>query len=314
MCGSVRWRCFLGRSLIIAAFLAVPGCAGNPDETAWEQDNTVIDWNSPRMREVEKEWQPLWDAYGEVRGGSKDRYIQTVKSVDRLLQKRLSRQSLRQLAATADRLPTRADDRSPFSDEVLAFLVKSFVESGDREALVGLLSRRCPSRIDWPELIEFYLAFRGKKLKAPILILGEAYAKCQVPETRHVLAAAVRRAFADFGIHDNDDAEYVGKAMRWYENAKNDLVVNQGYTLNETSHGGAFTMETYEAHPEYYDNPPGARDPLFRRSADPPRKDGFLWLLLWLTTIAAGVAIAPFTIRAKHQRLKKVFLTDTREL
>ena len=173
ICRFGRWHRFLGYALIIAALLAVPGCAGNPEGTAGKPDETVIDWNSPRMRKIEKEWQSVWDAYGKLRGAAmKVRYVETVELVVRLLQSRLSRQSVRHLADTADILPIHADDRSPFANEVLAFLVKALVKSGDRESLVGLLSKRCPSRIEIPELIEFYLAFRGKTLKDPILILG----------------------------------------------------------------------------------------------------------------------------------------------
>ena len=57
MNGFVRWHRFLGHSLIIASLSALQGCAGNQEGTAWKQDETVIDWNSPRMREIEKEWQ-----------------------------------------------------------------------------------------------------------------------------------------------------------------------------------------------------------------------------------------------------------------
>jgi len=213
------WRHrFLGRSFVIVSLAALQGCTGNQGGTTGKQDETAIDWNSRRMGEVEKEWQSLWDAYHkDSRPDSKVRYFETVMSVDRLLQKRLSRQSLRQLAAAADRVPTHADDRSRFVNEVLAFMVKAFVESGDRESLVGLLSKRCPSRVEGPELVEYRLAFRGTKLEDPILILGEAYAKCKVPETRHIIAASVRRSFAEFGIHGNDEAEFVRNAMRWYE-------------------------------------------------------------------------------------------------
>ncbi len=107
------------------------------------------------------------------------------------------------------------------------------MESGDRESLGGLLSKRCPSQIDWPETLEFYLAFRGWRIKDPIFILGEAYARCQVPETRHTLAASLRRGFAGLGIRGEDDVEFVNNAMRWYGNEKGHLVVNAKYTMNE---------------------------------------------------------------------------------
>jgi hypothetical protein len=296
MNGVVRQHRSLRSTLIIVILAALNGCAANQPETA-------IDWNSPAMREIEHEWQSLWDAYGKVKlRESKAKYVELVASVDRLFWKRLSAQRLRHLAATAETLPVLADDRSQFDNELLAFMVKALVKLGDRESLVELLSKRCTSRIDWPELLEFTLTFRGKELKDPILILGEAYARCVVPETRHILAASVRRSFADFRIPGNDDAERVANAMRWYEKEKDDLVVNQSYTLNETSHGISFTVETYETHPEFYDNPPEPRDPLFRRRSSLSREDRFHWRRLTLITISVVILVALITIRTKAQR------------
>ena len=236
----------------------------------------------------------------------KTRYGQALRAIDRLMAKRLSRQDVAQLAATSDKLAARDKDRSQFENEVLAFLVKEFVKAGDRESLVGLLSKRCPSRIDVAELIEFYLAFVGQKLKDPILIFGEAYAKCQVPETRHLLADAVRRAFAGFGIHGDDDAGFVRNAMQWYERHKERLVVNQGYVLNEISNGGAFTIGSYDANPEFYDHPPYARDPLFKRNAGSPGRGLFYWLLLTSTALIAGIMVALIAVRVKARRARSV--------
>jgi hypothetical protein len=168
-----------------------------------------------------------------------------------------------------------------------------------------LLSRRCSSRIDGPELIEYWLAFHGTNLKNSMLILGEAYSRCRVPETRWLLAAAVRRSFAEFGIAGDTDEEYVANAMRWYEKNQNELVVNQAYTLNETSHGGTFTIEAYESHPEFYTNPPGVRDPLFRRGADRSTIGGFRWLPAIQEIVVLGAGVAIFALCWNARTLKK---------
>ena len=65
-----------------------------------------------------------------------------------------------------------------------------------------------------------------------MLVLGEAYSKCQIPETRKDLAAAVRRGFAGLGITGQDDAEYVKNAMCWYEKEKDNVIVSYKYTMN----------------------------------------------------------------------------------
>ena len=268
MTGVVRQHRFLVASVVLVVMAAVQGCAGNQGPTGvdQDQDRTVVDWDSPGMREIEKEWQMLWDAYSKVpTPDSKTEYGNVVMAVDRLFRKRLSARSLRQLVASSEQaaIPTLYSSNS-FECAVLEFMVEAFVKSGDRESLVELLSKRCPSRTGLVTNIEYCVAYSGWRFKDPILILGEAYSKCQVPETRHALAASVRRSFGGFGIDGKDDAEFVSNAMRWYTKEKGGLIANREYYMNEML-GPA--IESYEKHPEYYDKPPWPRKPLFRKSS-----------------------------------------------
>ena len=80
---------------------------------------------------------------------------------------------------------------------------------------------------------EYCVVYSGWRFTDPILIFGEAHSKCQVPETRRALAAAVRRSFAGLGIHGKDDAEFVSNAMRWYMKEKGRLIANREYYRNE---------------------------------------------------------------------------------
>jgi uncharacterized protein (TIGR03067 family) len=216
------------------------------------------------MRVIEDEWRSLHEAYRNTR----DKGVTIQKMKERLFRTRFSEQDLRKLVTSCDSLSVHFEDRveDRFSRDVLAFMVKSFVDLGDRVSLVELLSKRCPSRIHASETIEYYLAFHGKRLKDPILVLGEAYATCEEPETRDKLAAAVRRGFADYGIRGEEDDEYVKNAMEWYEREKARLVANRKYPMNETSTD--FTVERYENSPELYDNPKGLlRYPLFEKTS-----------------------------------------------
>ena len=52
-----------------------------------------------------------------------------------------------------------------------------------------LLSTRCQSEIGISNDIEYYLADCGKKLKDPILVLGEAFSKCKYPRFAMTLRA-----------------------------------------------------------------------------------------------------------------------------
>jgi hypothetical protein len=109
-------------------------------------------WDSPKVREIEKEYGELWDTYDKtpekIAGdGGKSKHGEVRWLVDRLFRKRLSDENLRRLVASCDALPARASERSWFANDLLAFMVKHFVRRGDRTILVELLSKRCPGRI-----------------------------------------------------------------------------------------------------------------------------------------------------------------------
>ena len=230
--------------LICVAFAAVAGCTAKEPITSWD---------SPRLLEVQKEWESLLDTankmHGKERGekyGTKNEKLD--KMLRRILESNLSHDALLNLTATCDTLPVRSKDRNHFTNKVLAYMEWTFINSGDRDNLVKLLSTRCQLRICAYDDIELYLADRGKKLKDPILVLGEAFSKCKVPEVRHDLAGAVRRGFAGHGIRGKDDAEYVANAMQWYQKEKNHLIVNGDYWENTQHLSAGF----YDERPELY--------------------------------------------------------------
>jgi hypothetical protein len=288
---TIRWRDILRAALLIALLITQHGCEGNKAGPA--STGPALTWNSPKMRDIEKEWHALWEAC-KAKPKDHDKFVdgRDMMLTNRLLRTRLSHVELRQLAATSDSLPIVAHDkdRGPFVNDVLQFMVRSFVKVADRESLVELLSKRCPSQVNWSWNIEYCLVYRGWRLKDPILVLGEAYSKCQVPETRHTLAAAVRRGFAGLGIHRKDEAEFVSNAMSWYEEHKGGLVANERYYLNECT-GGSFTVENLERHPEYYDNPPERIQPLFEPAASAsPRESRVAQPVAILWPIHAAIA------------------------
>lgn len=191
-------------------------------------------------------------------------YADMLRNADRLLGRRISGHGLRHLACTAEEAPDTF-----FANELIVFMVKTFVERGDRESLVKLLSARCPDHVDMWTTIEAYVVCRGKELTDPVVVFGDAYEQCETPDTRRKLAATIRRAFADLGIKGTDDAEYVKNAMQWYEQQKDHLAVNWGYRDNDR----LFPPESYEKHPELYEKVPAylKREPLFKWNRRSPR-------------------------------------------
>jgi hypothetical protein len=247
-------------ALACLAFVVVAGCRNKEPITSWD---------SPRLLEIEKEWQSLQDSarrmIGEERtkkyGRKNERLYRVLFD---LIRKQLSDNDKRQLAISCGTLPVRPQDRSAFTNEVLSCIVNAFSVSGDRDSLVNLLSTRFPPRIGPVATIEWHLVIRGKNMKDPILILGEAYSQCNIPSVRHDIAAAVRRGFTDLGVRGKDDADFVKNAMQWYEQEKDNLVPNPGYLSSDDS----FPLESYEGHPELYETLAGRRPLLFKTKND----------------------------------------------
>lgn len=193
-------------------FIVQQGCADREPITSWD---------SPGMLAIQSEWESLPTTQ------DKSQYEVLQHKRDAILKRSLSHNDLRQLATTCTTLPIHENDRSLFTRAVLDHMVEVFVALGDRDGLVTLLSIRCPSCIRGNIYLEYSLVSGRGGLRDPVLILGEAYFKCQIPEVRQQIAAAVRRGFTSSGISGDDDAVFVETAMRWYEKETTHLVVNQ---------------------------------------------------------------------------------------
>jgi len=197
----------------------------------------ITSWDHPRLRKVQEEWESLCEtARNTPQPERAEKYGSKLDKLNEMLYRILKSNfyygDLRRLTDTCGTLPVCTRDRSKFVNAVLSYIERTFIESGDRDNLVRLLSTRCQLRVCGYFDIEFYLAFHGKKLKDPILVLGEAFSRCEVPEVRQRLAVAVRRGFVGLGIQGKDDAEYVKNAMQWYEKEKSHVTVNEMYWKN----------------------------------------------------------------------------------
>jgi hypothetical protein len=197
-----------------------------------------VSWDSREMKELERLCRI------EPKKGNDD---SMVARLSKLLPQRFSKQQLHELAASCATMPAISKERSDFSQYLLNAMVINFVDAGDRDGLVTLLSTRCPRQIAWDDDIEFYLVLAGKNLKDPILVLGEAYSKATDVETRKEIAEAVRHAFTGSGVRGKDDAEFVANAMQWYTRNKDELTLNKAYWLNIGA--GPLPPPKYEEHP-----------------------------------------------------------------
>ncbi len=231
----------------------------------WMIHTRITSWDSSEMLALQEEWESV---EGRLHGDVGDKNEKLYAARKDVIRRRLSTTDMRNLAATCDSLPINGGGRSEFADDVMTVLFFSFMESGDRESLVTLLSRRFPRA--WPADVEAYLARRAR-LSEPLLVLGEAYSRCKEPQQRHIIANAVRRGFWGLGIQGKDDAEFVKNAMEWYKRENWHLAGNAGYYQNY-DHG---RMVQYKEHPEYYENWPKSvreyRQPLFVEKSQVPK-------------------------------------------
>jgi uncharacterized protein (TIGR03067 family) len=259
-------RLLLFRAVLVAAAMVVQsGCWEKPSIS----QESAITWASPKMVEIGREWDSLWDTFAKTPEKiSRDKhstYEELVRMQGDLLRKRLSDSDLRRLAATCEALPTHWRDWSKFDRAVVAFMLDVFAHSRDRESLRTLLSVRFPLRVgNWP--IEYYLAEKGRGDNS-ILILGEAYPKCRIPEVQHDIAAAVQRAFGGNDIAGKDDADFVANAMRWYDSNKQHLVVDIGYSDDmwpiepEEGAPGGISYEQIWSHRKLFTTKPNVKLP-----------------------------------------------------
>lgn len=248
----------LVRLLVVCIALAFQSGCGR--EQVGKEDEP-ISWDSSKVRALQTQWQALQAGFCKLAermpGRGKDLYCQRGLAVDRLFRKTLSDEDLQQLARSCQAMP-----EEPFTRDLTEFMARTLIALGNRESVVSLLSVRCPGEVGAYEHIEFCLAGRGNRLKDPILVLGEAYSKSRVPENRHQLAAAVRRAFGGLQIPGRNDAEFVQNAMQWYQKEKDHLEVNMEYLGNAMY----VPLLSYEMKPELYNSfsPPLKREPLFK--------------------------------------------------
>jgi hypothetical protein len=251
-------RCLYRLALASAVLAVITGCRTNEPITSWD---------SPRLMKVQKEWMAIQEHARKMseeervrKYGDKDEGLYDL--LDGIIEKQLSHEDMRQLAISCGALPIHSKDRSDFANAVLSSMVWVFINSGDRDSLVTLLSTRCPVQVGPGLDIEYYLPLHGeKKIKDPITVLEEAFSKCKSPEVRRKLAYSTRRAFRGHGITGKDDADFVKHAMEWYEKNKEHLTLNGGY-FAYSQHS---SEEMYERYPESNDKFPSWSDkkPLF---------------------------------------------------
>ena len=258
------------RSLVVGAALAwattaiVGRCEGSPPAV----EDTVKSWDSPKVVRVKKEWNALQETYEKtpekLPGGRSNAYDTVTEMHGTLLRNSFSDADMRALAATCGSLPTRYREWGDFERNTMRFAIEVFVDSGDRESLVRLLSTRLPLRVGkYP--VEEYLAIVARgRLADPILVLAEAYSKSRVPETRAYIAAAMRRAFDGVGKRGTDDADFIKNAVERYKRERDRLAVNALYWDPDV----AIPLEPVETAPGFYEAAWRSRGPLFVAKSD----------------------------------------------
>jgi hypothetical protein len=247
----IKWFIWLGMTLPISIIVV---CS-----LIYSQHEPILSWRSPRMIAIGNEWKHLYDSLMNTQ--DKSEYEDGIRKLRKALTKHFYMNDLQNLAHTSGSLPVRAMDRSQYENAVLEYMVDAFVQAGDRESLVDLLSTRMPDPLYYNN-IEWYLVRMGKKLQDPIVVLGEAYAKSEEPYVRRLIADALRRGFTSLGVKGKSDDEFITNAMQWYEKEKSHLRLNiqyystgspaPPYDVIEQNSGGRLPERHYEKHPPLF--------------------------------------------------------------
>lgn len=111
--------------------------------------------------------------------------------------------------------------------DVQAFLIY-YSKQNNRDAVLNILSKKCPDRIGLGLDVEYFLVSQTK-LEAPFLLFIEAYRKSTDKENKKILAKIIRRALIS---EDENGISLVDNAEKWYIENKNKLKVNEEYTYN----------------------------------------------------------------------------------
>lgn len=215
------------------------------------EEKGTLSWDSPKMSELKSEWEAL----SRIKARDEREYHKRERAWNDLVRERLSKQERRQLATSC---PTPDDlaHLSQFEWELFVGILLGLTNSGDREGVVTLLSRRCPEVIGQYSVEEWLVIF-ARDMDDPILILGEAYAKCRVVKVRKMIAEHVRHAFIGLGVTGKDDDEFVKSAMQYYKDEKHRLRVNDDYRFN---FGGLPFTDTFRKYPLFKRMPQSAPD------------------------------------------------------
>jgi hypothetical protein len=178
------------------------------------------------MITMKKEWGTLPEKVKRILGSKFDEKNDKLIELQQKLIKTITSTEIHLLVDTCDMLPVPPEKSDEFNYSVLQYMVRSFIETGDRKFLVNVLSKRYPKYVSPERPTEYYLLHCiKKKLKYPVLVLGEAYEQSKEPETRRSIASVVRSGFEGYDIPGKNDDEYVKNAMQWYEKRKDHLIL-----------------------------------------------------------------------------------------
>jgi hypothetical protein len=221
-----------------------------------QQGKVNVSWDSRRLQSIEQmqNSKDLSDLPREKHRGTR------IHVLVKLLKERLSSEELHELAASFATTPVDPKEWKVFPCELIQALVDLLQDSADREGLITLLSTRCPPWVHRVPIEDILVESSPTYLEDPVLILGDAYGKSQVPQVREALALAVRRGFTGHGVRGKDDDEFVKNAMKWYEQNKSHLEPNLSYKFNQDTDGAVLDAVGPDGVP-----PAFVKNPLFKR-------------------------------------------------
>jgi hypothetical protein len=213
----------------LSAGFAEPPAAKQPAPPRSDRQNVEasnkpgVIWGGPQLRRIESEWSKM-----TVPPGTMPRSVQPVRvwQLKGLIDKNVPKQEMPGLIASLRNVPTDQEKQTEFQWMFVLALENLLIDRGDRDNLVALFSTHFTSRM-LGATTETVLVVEGKKMKDPILVLGEAFDRSKEPVIRKRIATAVHQSFDGNAVKGENDEPFVKNAMKWYQDNKSRLVLNK---------------------------------------------------------------------------------------
>jgi hypothetical protein len=174
---------------------------------------------------LEREYQARVSALGRMKDG-KDQYEASAKEAVKLFTAHCGKNPAEQRKLADAILSVPDSDFAHFALEQLTYLL---AHEGRRDALVELLSKRCPQRLSMNGIEDALVILCERELPDGAIVLCDAFEQSTDSTARDQIATALRRGFEFANLPPQNDRDFVKECRRWYAANRKNYETNSRY-------------------------------------------------------------------------------------